>query len=584
MTIIEIPENTKYISEVISDFPANCIFDKGRVGAGCTTIALTNTENYIIAVPFISLIENKLAQYPDNTLLGVTGNTISSKVKKYLKNTEIKKILVTYDSLPRLIEQIEEFGYSTQDFSLLIDEYHLLFTQYSFRRDAVKGLLDSYQNFKKYCFVTATILQEEFILDELKYLPIVTAKWSTVKEVSVKSVRCQKDVIKTVVHLINRFLNDEIEGNAYIFVNSVEFIKDLIQLCDLTDENTRAIWSKNNKTQVNLKRGTTIDPPKKINLLTSTVFEGSDIYDEDGKIYIISDKTKSHTLVDISTSFQQIAGRIRNTKYWNQITHIYSNTRYNVDVKYHEFKSFTDQTIKDAIHMIGQYNALDDLSKKGIKEVANEYYIDKVGDEFIFDPNLVKIDLYNFKITKCIYKLRVNVQKELASYGYSVEEEEMESEVINLDDLGNRFEEYITNLKEIYNSQKVDDLNMVEFILNKYDWLKPLISKIGYEKSFELFEQEKFNTTNIKRKAINFQDSEQDKKVVEQLLTYPEIAIGTFIPAAKAKEILKNIYSSLDINKTAKGSDLDIYFVAKNVSKSIKNKMVKGYIPLQRKY
>lgn len=584
MTIIEIPENTKYISEVISDFPSNCIFDKGRVGAGCTTIALTNTENYIIAVPFISLIENKVAQYPDNTLLGVTGNTISSKVKKYLKNTEIKKILVTYDSLPRLIDQIEEFGYSTQDFSLLIDEYHLLFTQYSFRRDAVKGVIENYQKFKKYCFVTATILQKEFILDELKHLPIVRAKWETVKEVSVKSVRCQKDVIKTVVHLINRFLSDEIEGNAYIFVNSVEFIKDLIQLCELNNENTRAIWSKNNKTQVNLKRGTTLDSPKKINLLTSTVFEGSDIYDEDGKIYIISDKTKAHTLVDISTSFQQIAGRIRNTKYWNQITHIYSNTRYNVDVKYEEFKSFTDQTIKDAIHMIGQYNNLDDLSKKGIKEVANEYYIDKVGDDFIFDPNLVKIDLYNFKITKCIYKLRVNVQKELANYGYSVEEEEIESEVINLDDLGNKFEEYITNLKEIYTSQKVDDVNMVQFILNKYDWLKPLISKIGYEESFKLCKQEKFNTTNIKRKAINFQDSAIEKKIANSLTTYSEIAIGTFINSAKAKEIIKEVYLSIGIEKNPKGSDINFYFICKNCTKRVKDKVIHGFIIMQNKY
>lgn len=584
MTTIQIPENTKYISEVISDFPANCIFDKGRVGAGCTTIALTNNENYIIAVPFISLIENKVAQYPDNTLLGVTGNTISSKVKKYLKNTELKKILVTYDSLPRLIDQIEEFGYSTKDFSLLIDEYHLLFTQYSFRRDAVKGVIENYQRFKKYCFVTATILQEEFILDELKHLPIVRAKWATVKEVSVKSVRCQKDVIKTVVHLINRFLNDEIEGNAYIFVNSVEFIKDLIQLCELNNENTRAIWSKNNKTQVNLKRGTTLDSPKKINLLTSTVFEGSDIYDEEGKIYIISDKTKAHTLVDISTSFQQIAGRIRNTKYWSQITHIYSNTRYNVDVKYEEFKSFTDQTIKDAIHMIGQYNNLDDLSKKGIKEVANEYYIDKVGDEFIFDPNLVKIDLYNFKITKCIYKLRVNVQKELANYGYSVEEEEMESEVINLDDLGNKFEEYITNLKEIYNSQKVDDVNMVQFILNKYDWLKPLIYKVGYKESFKLCEQEKFNTTNIKRKAINFQDSGVEKKVANSLVTYSEVSIGTFISSAKAKEIIKEVYLSMNIEKNSKGSDINFYFICKDYTKRAKDKVIHGFIIMQNKY
>lgn len=577
-----INKNVKYLSEVISDFPANCIFDKGKVGAGATTIALTNSENYIIAVPFVSLIENKVAQHK-STVLGVYNITTSAKIKNYLANAETKKILVTYDSLPKLIEYIEQFGYSTKDFSLLIDEYHLLFTQYSFRRVAVKGVLDNYLKFKKYCFVTATVLQEEFILEELKHLPIIKAEWETNREVTVKSTRCQKDVIQTVVYLVNRFLNNEIEGNAYIFVNSVEFIKDLVQLCNLTNENTRAIWSKHNKTDVGIERGSTIDEPKKINLLTSTVFEGTDIYDTEGKIYIVSDKSKSHTLVDISTSFQQIAGRIRNTKYWNTITHIYTTTRYDVNITYNEFKKHTETTINEAKSMIRQYNALDDTARKGIKEVANEYYIDKLDNNFIFDPNLVKIDLYNFKITKCLYKLRVNIQKELEQYNFRVEEAIMEAEVVNIDDLGNKFEEYIKQLKELHLSQKQKDIEAVKYIFKKYKWLRDIVNKLGYEDSFKFIEEEKYNLTNIKRKAIQLQDTNLDKKIIEQLLTYSEIQVGIFIAASKAKELLKEIYNNLNIKKTAKGSDLNNYFVTKSMSKSIKNKVIKGYVIIQRK-
>lgn len=582
MNLVTINKEIKYLSEVISDFPANCIFDKGKVGAGATTIALTNTENYIIAVPFVSLIENKVAQHK-STVLGVYNLTTSAKIKNYLANTKTKKILVTYDSLPKLIEHLDQFGYDAKDFSLLIDEYHLLFTQYSFRRQAVKGVLDNYLKFKKYCFVTATILQKEFILDELKHLPIVKAVWKTNREVTVKSVRCQKDVIQTVVHLVNRFLNNEIEGNAYIFVNSVEFIKDLIQLCNLTNDTTRAIWSKHNKADVGLERGSTLDTPKKINLLTSTVFEGTDIYDTEGKIYIISDKTKSHTLVDISTSFQQIAGRIRNTKYWNIITHIYTNTRYDVNITYHEFKRHTETTINEAKSMIKQYNALDDTARKGIKEVANEYYIDKLDNNFIFDPNLVKIDLYNFKITKCLYKLRVNIQKELEQYNFRVEEDVMEAEVINIDDLGNKFEEYIKQLKNVYLSQKQKDVEIAKYILNKYKWLENIINKLGYEDTFKFIEEEYYNLTNIKRKAINLQDTNLDKKVVEQLLTYLEIQVGIFVSATEAKRILKEIYNNLNIKKTAKGSDLEIYFNTKAYTKRLKTKVVKGYVIINRK-
>ena len=44
---------------IMQDLPHNCIFNKVVTGCGGTTIALTNTENYIIAVPTTELIENK---------------------------------------------------------------------------------------------------------------------------------------------------------------------------------------------------------------------------------------------------------------------------------------------------------------------------------------------------------------------------------------------------------------------------------------------------------------------------------------------------------------------------------------------
>ncbi|KAA6304120.1 hypothetical protein EZS27_044235, partial [termite gut metagenome] len=54
----------------------------------------------------------------------------------------------------------------------------------------------------------------------------------------------------------------------------------------------------------------------KVNFYTSTSFEGCDIYDENGKVYIISDRKKSHTLLDISTLIIPICGRIRDSKYF----------------------------------------------------------------------------------------------------------------------------------------------------------------------------------------------------------------------------------------------------------------------------
>ena len=120
--------------------------------------------------------------------------------------------------------------------------------------------------------------------------------------------------------MINYFLSGDISGNAYLFVNSLDFIKEIYKRMNtLDDANSKIIYSKYNKTIMPVERSSVSDPIKKINFLTSTVFEGADIYDPDGRILIISDPSKANTLLDISTSIQQIAGRIRNSKYINQM-------------------------------------------------------------------------------------------------------------------------------------------------------------------------------------------------------------------------------------------------------------------------
>ena len=57
ITKLDIQEKDGFL--IMEDFPTNCIFNKVKTGCGATTIALTNSENYIIAVPTTELIENK---------------------------------------------------------------------------------------------------------------------------------------------------------------------------------------------------------------------------------------------------------------------------------------------------------------------------------------------------------------------------------------------------------------------------------------------------------------------------------------------------------------------------------------------
>lgn len=70
------------------------------------------------------------------------------------------------------------------EYFLLIDEYHLLFNDYSLRTDAIMFLLQNFKKFKNWAFLTATPLKQEFILKELKDVNQINYIWE--KAVPVK--------------------------------------------------------------------------------------------------------------------------------------------------------------------------------------------------------------------------------------------------------------------------------------------------------------------------------------------------------------------------------------------------------------
>ena len=559
---IQIPEGTKYLSEHLQDLPYNCIFDKGLVGCGGTTIAITNNQPYIISVPFLSLIENKCNQH--SNLFAVTSKTSIKEIVDYLQSVDIPKVICTYDSLCKLTEVIET-NLNPKDYRLLIDEYHLLFTSYSFRHEAVRCVLDNYTKFKSYCFMTATVLEDEFILTELSHIPKVEAIWSNVKEVTVASYKCETNVINTVAHVITKHLSGELKGNAYFFVNSVQFIKETILFCNLDETNTRAIWSKHNKVQMPISLGKTIDSPRKINFFTSTCFEGVDLYDENAVIYIISDKTKSNTLVDISTAFQQIACRVRNTKYWDKIYHIYTSTRYDVALSYEEFKQESKKTIQLSNQYLDYINKAPEGFANLFTSLNEAYYIAKRGDEITFDENLVKIDLYNFKITRCLYKLRVNLTKEYQNHKFKVQE--YTSLIKKSFKISNVF-------KEVVEECEKGDIDYLNWAFNKYDFLEVAVKYLGYKKMKEL----KYSPKTIKRYCMKYTHISKEEKVKKLCNDY--FQTGLYYDNTTIKNEIQEIYNSLEIEKTAKASDIINYKKVKVKQKMIKGVVTNGYIIL----
>lgn len=579
--IINIPKGTKFLKDVITELPSDCIFDKAVTGAGGTHIALTSNNPYVICVPYRNLIHNKTERYNKlgYDILGVDGDINTNDIIDYLNECKgIPKVMCTYDALGKIISAL---GDEVKEYNILIDEFHLLFTNYVFRNKAVRTVLDNYLAFKDFCFMTASTLEEEFILDELKGVDLVIAEWDEVQEVNVKSIKCVNTVKNFVKDEIAKYLKGEVEGNAYFFINSVKFIKEIVDECKLSNRNTRAIWSENNDEVMNIENSSTTSKPKKINFITSTCFDGVDLFDKDGVTYIISDGDRQHTLIDISTSFIQIAGRIRDSKYRDIIYHVYTNTRYSGLKTYEDFKRFSQEIIDEAPNTLLVLNRSVDVLrelkedqfnrfKNVIVKEANDKYINYDGERLIVDNNLIKLDLYNYKIYKCLYTFRANLYNEYSNKGFYVDFELFDdSKIKNNRDKKKSFKDYVI---EIENNP--DDLDLYNEACNRYNFLDEAINNLGFDGIKDL----KYMSANIKTKLIVLSDRGLENKILRILETKLNLEYKDFYSSVRLKQIFADIYKELDIIKNPKATDIRKYYKCEEKSVRQNKEVVKGFI------
>ena len=224
---------------------------------------------------------------------------------------------------------------------MLVDEWHVLFNNYVFRNKAVKNVLGIAPSFDEATYMTATPIEQEYLFKEIKHLSVIEIVWPNMKEISVKEVPTNRPN-QCIGNVIQKHLNNRAFGNLHIFVNSVRFISKVIRAYKIKPDDVKVVCAANKENQAKLGRsyqiGKPLDPVKKVNFYTSTCFEGCDIYDKIGKTYVVSDGYTQHSLLDISTLFIQICGRIRNSDYDDIITYIFSPTRYDGGTSLDEFK------------------------------------------------------------------------------------------------------------------------------------------------------------------------------------------------------------------------------------------------------
>ena len=317
------PANSTYVSEFMTELPTG-IFNKKETGCGATHLALTNSLNTIVTVPTVELIKNKMAQL--NGLFGVYSGVDQYNFNNYVKNqldsNRVIKIMVTYDSLPKVIKWLELFTIvDFANFKVIVDEYHLLLSAYSYRDKAIRNLLkltsELTNQYNNVTYLSATPLDAEYTPTELVNVQTTELIWGNVVKIRPCRMKCNKPLngIKNIIqdHLVNSYTQIG-KGKAkelYVFLNSVNAIKDIIDDLNLDNSQIKVVCSDTNANREKLdtiKISSALDVNKPITFITSKAFMGADFYSTSGLIIIVSCNNKKSTMLDIATDITQISG------------------------------------------------------------------------------------------------------------------------------------------------------------------------------------------------------------------------------------------------------------------------------------
>lgn len=561
-----------FLSQFLEDLPDNVYLNKVLTGSGCTTLAILNNIDYVIAVPFISLIVNKCSSHKD--ICPVYGDIFDSEIEEYVNNSDIKvkKFMVTYDSLSRLLKFINPL-----DYKILIDEAHKLLDSASFRTNAIETVLENYSKFRSFVFATATPVRDKYQLPALKDIPKAIIKWYDTQPVDISHFKYEKDLNQVVAVLIIKFLKEELVGNPYFFINSVKSIINILRylkragydnpldyriICADNDQNRNSLNNAGLSTYEILD---TTSENRKITFITSTGFEGSDYFDEDGVTYIVTDGGKDHTKYDILTQVVQIIGRLRDSKYKNSINILYTPNTYFSYTTIEEFEAEIKSQLEKYKKVVDSFSNTDseevrEILLKGSWTIP--YLLERSG-ELKLNENAWYCEMNNYEIVNSQFYTKPIENKIINGVPYNFKRCNPD---ITLEGLNKLRLAKKPNFKklciEYHKAKEEEDSEVIEEIELSYPLIKEAYDKLGFEKikALEFVQKDIQNQLTVSSKSRTLEAH------IVNLLNYK---VGQLLDKAEVKRTLQGIYNLLGIQKTAKASDLSQWYTIKNHSKKV---------------
>ncbi len=452
MAEIKVPENVEFLTNWDGFELPKGILNKGVTGCGATSVAIEDEHKTIICSPRINLIKNKVGQHEG--LLGVYGDVKNDEIMVYLEKAETPKIMVTYDSMPRLAKLIAD----KSDWRVVVDEYQHLLIDSGFRSDKAIALLDVVNEFDYVTYLSATPIADKYIhkMEQFKDVPYTELIWGDmVEKIDVERIVSAKP-INNAIEIVRNYQNGNFpsEGEAVskesvIFLNSVTNIANIVRQTKLPPEDVNIIVAdteENRKLVRQIGKGYDIgaiplkgEPHKMFTFCTSTAFAGCDFYSTCASTFVISDNKKVHTSIDIATELAQIAGRQRLAcnPFRKAIIFIY-----NVDIGENDadvYKKAIEQKLEKSVKMAEWKNGAPDYFKKDvIKETSemqnikkySESYVryDEKSDSFTVNRWAYLNELFAYDVQHENYQDSIIVKKQLEESGFGIKDEEKRSD------------------------------------------------------------------------------------------------------------------------------------------------------------
>lgn len=584
-----IPYQYDYLGNYYTeDLPDNVYLNKTITGSGGTTICLTNSVNYVVIIPYVDTVDGKCDKHKDVIKVkgGITSNQVKRQVDDKLATGQVVKILGTWDSLPKIIRAL---GNNINKFKICVDESHNIINKALLKAEVIDYILGNFRKFKSFIFLTATPNDRSDIPDDLIDVDFLKVDWEKKQKIKIESMQIKEGKCNDyVVEICKRHLLGEEEGNAYIFYNSVNeivsVIKKLKNLEGFNVENVNIFCASSKRNDKNVRTqlgarflGGSFKDGKKINLLTSSTYEGNDIDDPIGKSYAIISSRRDSTKQSGDIMIPQIAGRLRCSRWKDKLVLLIHGFSEYANLTMDQFMTSLNNQQQDSLAYLKLYQ---EQSLLGNQSIIDKLLDGSISDKFLIiaSDGTLKFNEYAYKYERQVYKTIHwdYCTSNLNSGNNSLDKNENlyrinNDNLITVSDttrlLVDTVVDYQRLMKMYIKACETGDMSTCSIIEDKSPIHKHHMEIAGKERIMSL----SCNKTKVTRLV---KDLERFDNNYYSIIAKISLRVGVKYTRKEIKNKLQKVYDELGISQTANATDVEKYF---NVRSCYVERINRGY-------